>query len=246
MGNKKSRAEITEDQKRRAIHLKNQGWLNRNVARDTGILEGTIANCWKRWAQELGVQIITREESCEKAESMPVTVSYVEPLPPLVKKAAPVRPETPSVLESVIRSTRKEAAAVGTVESADSMVIEASEGDRTTEVIEEAANEPEAAQEVKEVQEDVEAAPVGTKKSTAPERRARRAGRPAAAAEAAAKPNGSELQRIYDLIGLINEAVVDYAIEMMVLPEQIGQSVEICDGIMCMTLTVPVGGGQDV
>lgn len=229
MGNKKgTRMEITEEQKRRAVLLKNQGWLTRDVARSTGIQESTIYSRWKDWAQKLGMEIITREAPDEDYAPMPVTVRYVEPSP-AEKKAEPVRPETPGVLDSLIRSTRKEAAAVGTVESADSMVIEAPEGDRATEVIKEAANEPEAA-------------PVGTKKSTAPKRRARCVDRPAAPAEAAAKPNGSELQRIYGLINTINEAVVNYAIEMMVLPEQIGQSVEVSDGAMTMTLTVPVGG----
>lgn len=249
------RMQIPEEKKRRAVHLKNQGWLNRDVAKDTGIAESTVANCWKRWAQELGVQIITREESCEKAESMPVTVTYVDPLPPIKKEAEPVRPETPSVLESVIKRMRsqEDEAAPKPAEPLDTEDSSAAEETVEAEVIEadplgafhvvavEIEAPREAAEDGKETVDKADEAPTAAVKKSPGSKKLPK--RQAAAGRKAQEPKEvPDLKRIYDLIGLINEAVVDYAIEMMVLPEQIGQNIEVSDGTMTMVLSVPVGG----
>lgn len=247
MSNKKrTRTEITEEKKRRAINLRNQGWFYRDIARDTGIPQHTIETCWKRWASDLGVAIITHGDDEDKPMEMPVTVSYVDPLPPIRKGKEPVRPYTPSVLESAtMRMQAQDAAipadAMGAADTEESSTAEEIDVDlersaRVTAVMVE-ANE---VQEAEAVQEEK----ASTKKAAASGRRMKRADQmvPPAGRKAPEPKEVPDLKRLYGLIGLINEAVVDYAIEMMVLPEQIGQNIEVADGIMTMVLTVPVGG----
>lgn len=248
MSNKKrTRTEITEEKKRRAIHLRNQGWFYRDIARDTGIPQHTIENLWKKWACDLGVEIITHGDDEDKPVEMPVTVSYVAPLPPINKRKEPVRPYTPSVIESAMMRMQAQDAAIpadamGAADTEESSTAEEIDVDletgsaRVTAVMVE-ANE---VQEAEAVQEEK----ASTKKAAASGRRMKRADQmvPPAGRKAPEPKEVPDLKRIYDLIGLINEAVVDYAIEMMVLPEQIGQSIEVSDGTMTMVLTVPVGG----
>ena len=264
MSNKKrTRTEITEEKKRRAIHLRNQGWFYRDIARDTGIPQHTIETCWKRWASDLGVAIITHGDDEDKPVEMPVMVSYTDPLPPINKRKEPVRPYTPSVIESTIRHpdtdeavqpevAEKSSVSAGTLVSATPEVssdtveaVIAPDPLGSFQVVPVEVQAPREIPEAEVVQEEAEA-PAAKKKGAASGRKERRGGRknpPAGRKTPDPKP---DLRRIYDLIGLINEAVVDYAIEMMVLPEQIGQNIEVADGTMTMVLTVPVGGEQDV
>lgn len=252
------RMQTPEEKKRRAVHLKNQGWLNRDVAKDTGIAESTVANCWKRWAQELGMEIITREAPERDFEPMPVTTRFVDPLPPIRKEAEPVRPETPGVLESVIKRMRsqEDEAAPKPAEPLDTEDSSAAEETVEAEVIEadplgafhvvavEVEAPREAAEDGKEtVDKADEAPPAAVKKAPARPGSKKLPKRQAAAGRKAQEPKEvPDLKRIYDLIGLINEAVVDYAIEAAVLPDQIGQNTEITEGILTMTLSIPVGG----
>lgn len=266
MSNKKrTRTEITEEKKRRAIHLRNQGWFYRDIARDTGIPQHTIETCWKRWASDLGVAIITHGDDEDKPVEMPVTVSYTDPLPPINKRKEPVRPYTPSVIESTIRQRRSEqnpdtdeavqpevaeesSVSAGTPVSATPEVssdtveaVIAPDPLGSFQVVPVEVQAPREIPEAEAVQEEAEV-PAAKKKGAASVRKERRGGQknpPAGRKTPDPKP---DLRRIYDLIGLINEAVVDYAIEMMVLPEQIGQNIEVADGIMTMVLSVPVGG----
>lgn len=247
MSNKKrTRTEITEEKKRRAINLRNQGWFYRDIARDTGIPQHTIETCWKRWASDLGVAIITHGDDEDKPMEMPVTVSYVDPLPPIRKGKEPVRPYTPSVLESAMMRMQAQDAAI----PADAMGAADTEESSTAEEIdvdlERSARVTAVMVEANEVQEAeaVQEEKASTKKAAASGRRMKRADQmvPPAGRKAPEPKEVPDLKRLYGLIGLINEAVVDYAIEMMVLPEQIGQNIEVADGIMTMVLTVPVGG----
>ena len=266
MSNKKrTRTEITEEKKRRAIHLRNQGWFYRDIARDTGIPQHTIETCWKWWASDLGVAIITHGDDEDKPVEMPVTVSYTDPLPPINKRKEPVRPYTPSVIESTIRQRRSEQnpdtdEAVQPEVAEESSVSAGTPVSATPEVSSDTveaviAPDPLGAfrvmavevQAPRELPED-EAETAPKKKAAASGRRMKRADQmvPPAGRKAPEPNEVPDLKRIYSLIGIINEAVVDYAIEMMVLPEQIGQNIEVSDGIMTMVLTVPVGGERDV
>lgn len=270
MSNKKrTQMEITEEQKRRVVHLKSQGWLNRDVSRDTRIDEGTVNSCWRRWAQELGIEIITHGDDEDKPVEMPVTVSYTDPLPPINKRKEPVRPYTPSVIESTIRQRRSEqnpdtdeavqpevaeesSVSAGTPVSATPEVssdtveaVIAPDPLGSFQVVPVEVQAPREIPEAEAVQEEAEA-PAAKKKGAASGRKERRGGRKNPPAGRKNPDPQPDLRRIYDLIGLINEAVVDYAIEMMVLPEQIGQNIEVADGTMTMVLSVPVGGEQDV
>lgn len=244
---KRTRTEITEEKKRRAIHLRNQGWFYRDIARDTGIPQHTIETCWKRWAQELDVEIITHGYDEDKPMEMPVTVSYVAPLPPIKKGKEPVRPYTPSVLESAMRRMQAQEAATPADAMGAAVTEESSEAEEIDMDLETGSARVTAVMaEAKEVQEAeaVQEEKASTKKASASGRRVKRADKlkPPAGRKKPEPKEAPDLKRIYGLIGLINEAVVEYAIEMMVLPEQIGQSIEVSDGTMTMVLSVPVGG----
>lgn len=269
MSNKKrTRTEITEEKKRRAIHLRNQGWFYRDIARDTGIPQHTIETCWKRWASDLGVAIITHGDDEDKPVEMPVTVSYTDPLPPINKRKEPVRPYTPSVIESTIRQRRSEqnpdtdeavqpevaeesSVSAGTPVSATPEVssdtveaVIAPDPLGSFQVVPVEVQAPREIPEAEAVQEEKAEAKASAKKAAASGRRMKRTDQmvPPAGRKAPEPKEVPDLKRLYGLIGLINEAVVDYAIEMMVLPEQIGQNIEVSDGTMTIVLSVPVGG----
>lgn len=48
---------LPEEQKKRAAHLKAQGWETADVAKDTGILAATINANWRDWARRYGIEL---------------------------------------------------------------------------------------------------------------------------------------------------------------------------------------------
>ena len=48
---------LPEEQKKRAAHLKVQGWATADVAKDTGLLDATINANWRGWAKRYGIEL---------------------------------------------------------------------------------------------------------------------------------------------------------------------------------------------
>lgn len=48
---------LPEEQKKRAAHLKAQGWATADVAKDTGLLDATINANWRDWARRYGIEL---------------------------------------------------------------------------------------------------------------------------------------------------------------------------------------------
>lgn len=48
---------LPEEQKKRAAHLKVQGWATADVAKDTGLLDATINANWRSWAKRYGIEL---------------------------------------------------------------------------------------------------------------------------------------------------------------------------------------------
>lgn len=90
---------IESEQKKRAAHLKAQGWSTADVARDTGILAATITANWRGWANQYGVQLPAKRPAEQPAGSSNMVTSY---------KVDPVTGEqlTEPVTEAVELSTK--------------------------------------------------------------------------------------------------------------------------------------------
>lgn len=57
MVRKTAKTEILEEQKKRAVSLKAQGWATSDVAKDTDILASTINANWRTWARQYGIDL---------------------------------------------------------------------------------------------------------------------------------------------------------------------------------------------
>ncbi len=72
---------LPEEQKKRAAHLKAQGWSTADVAKDTGILAATITANWRGWANQYGVQLPAKRPAEQPAGSSSLVTSYkVDPV----------------------------------------------------------------------------------------------------------------------------------------------------------------------
>lgn len=67
---------LPEEQKKRAAHLKAQGWATADVAKDTGLLDATINANWRTWAKQYGVQLPAREDRPRQVGSSSEVTSY--------------------------------------------------------------------------------------------------------------------------------------------------------------------------
>lgn len=72
---------IDGEQKKRAAHLKAQGWSTEDAAKDTGILAATINANWRGWAKQYGVQIPAKRPAEQSTGSSNMVTSYkVDPV----------------------------------------------------------------------------------------------------------------------------------------------------------------------
>lgn len=67
---------IESEQKKRAAHLKAQGWTTADVAKDTGILAATINANWRTWAKQYGVQLPAKRPAEQSTGSSNEVTSY--------------------------------------------------------------------------------------------------------------------------------------------------------------------------
>lgn len=68
---------IESEQKKRAAHLKAQGWSTADVAKDTGILAATITANWRGWANQYGIQLPAKRPAEQPAGSSSEVTSYL-------------------------------------------------------------------------------------------------------------------------------------------------------------------------
>ena len=57
MARKTAKTEILDEQKKRAAHLKAQGWTTADVCKDTGVPCAAINLNWRVWAAEFGIEL---------------------------------------------------------------------------------------------------------------------------------------------------------------------------------------------
>lgn len=67
---------LPEEQKKRAAHLKAQGWATADVAKDTGILAVTINANWRTWARQYGIELPAQPDKSQTAGSSNLVTSY--------------------------------------------------------------------------------------------------------------------------------------------------------------------------
>lgn len=67
---------LPEEQKKRAAHLKAQGWSTSDVAKDTDILAATINANWRGWARRYGIELPAQPDKSQTAGSSNLVTSY--------------------------------------------------------------------------------------------------------------------------------------------------------------------------
>lgn len=73
-------AKELEKKRRRAVHLKDQGWNDRQVSDDVGLPPREIGLYWRKWAKMYGISLLPRvpAKKIPEPKNGPVTTYYVD------------------------------------------------------------------------------------------------------------------------------------------------------------------------
>lgn len=204
-----------EDKKRRASMLKAQGWSTADVAKDTGILAATITANWRTWARQYDIELPEARPAPQTAGSSNMVTSY---------KVDPVTGEklTEPVTEAVELSTKSM--------PSDGLSVA---GDTMRDVIDRHAR----LQQAKKGRKTAPASKPEEDEPPAPEPPSDPSPKKPASFELTAELQG---YNPFALLDNINHLIWEQVRAGALTPESWSSSVDIADGALTMTFTLPV------